>query len=70
MPGTKAGGIKAAKTNRERHGEDFYKRIGAVGGSQPTSTPKGFAASRERASAAGRKGGKISRRGKTNAKAV
>lgn len=32
MSGTKAGGIKAKKTNLERHGEDFYARIGKKGG--------------------------------------
>lgn len=32
MVGTKAGGAKAGKTNKERHGEDFYKIIGAKGG--------------------------------------
>ena len=32
MSGTKAGGMKAAKTNLERHGADFYKRIGQKGG--------------------------------------
>ncbi len=32
MSGTKAGGRKAAETNRKRHGADFYARIGAVGG--------------------------------------
>lgn len=28
MSGTKAGGLKAAVTNRKLHGEDFYRRIG------------------------------------------
>lgn len=32
MSGTKAGGIKAAKTNKERHGNDFYGKIGGEGG--------------------------------------
>lgn len=32
MPGTKLGAAKAAKTNKERYGDDFYKRIGTVGG--------------------------------------
>ena len=32
MPGTKAGGQKARQTNYERHGADFYKRIGSKGG--------------------------------------
>ena len=31
MSGSKLGGEKAAKTNKEKHGEDFYKRIGTFG---------------------------------------
>lgn len=61
MVGTKAGGIKAAKTNLEKHGADFYKRIGKKGGQNGHTG--GFAANRALASIAGRKGGLISRRG-------
>ena len=61
MPGTIAGGRKAAQTNRERHGKDFYERICAIGGSR--KVPKGFAFNRELASIAGRTGGRVSRRG-------
>lgn len=64
MPGTKAGAIKAAKTNKERHGADFYKNIGSRGGKAPSDKPKGFAANLELARIAGAKGGKISRRNK------
>lgn len=32
MSGTKTGGLKAAKTNLKTYGEDYYKRIGKVGG--------------------------------------
>ena len=32
MAGTKIGGLKASKTNKERHGEGFYAKIGAKGG--------------------------------------
>ena len=32
MSGTVTGGKNAARTNKERHGEDFYARIGAIGG--------------------------------------
>lgn len=32
MPGTKLGGLKAAKTNKLLHGEDFYQKIGRQGG--------------------------------------
>lgn len=63
MSGTKTGGKAAAKTNKTRYGKDFYARIGAVGGKKGTTG--GFAANRELARAAGAKGGKISRRGKS-----
>jgi general stress protein YciG len=62
MVGTKAGGIKAAKTNLEKHGADFYKRIGKKGGQNGHTG--GFAANRALARVAGAKGGRISRRGK------
>ena len=64
MAGTTIGGKQAAQTNKERHGDDFYKRIGAVGGKK--STGGGFAANRELAREAGRKGGLKSRKGKKN----
>lgn len=32
MAGNKAGGKKAAATNKLRHGADFYSRIGRQGG--------------------------------------
>jgi general stress protein YciG len=62
MPGTPGGGLKAAQRNRERHGADFYQRIGREGGK--TSRGGGFAADRERAREAGCKGGRVSRRRK------
>lgn len=61
MSGSKIGGLKAAATNKERHGNDFYARIGAKGGSRSTPTG-GFGADHERARIAGAKGGSISRR--------
>ncbi len=61
MAGTKAGGKAAAATNKAKYGDDFYKKLGAKGGSAPYSRPKGFAANRELARAAGVKGGKASR---------
>ena len=61
MAGTKVGGIKCAKTNKSRHGKDFYKRIGSLGGK--AGHTGGFASNRELASIAGRKGGSISKRG-------
>ncbi|HKX73747.1 MAG TPA: KGG domain-containing protein [Candidatus Saccharimonadales bacterium] len=62
MPGTVIGGQKAASKNKQRHGADFYARIGAMGGRKGHTG--GFAANRELARAAGRKGGLISRRKK------
>lgn len=62
MAGTKAGGIAAAKTNKAKYGDDFYGRIGAIGGKRGTTG--GFYANRELARIAGAKGGKKSRRGK------
>ncbi len=62
MPGTVIGGKRAAGTNKARHGKDFYARIGAIGGRKGHTG--GFAANRELARAAGRKGGLISRRRK------
>ncbi len=61
MAGTKEGGKKAAATNKARHGADFYARIGRRGGQNGTTG--GFAANPELAKIAGRKGGRISRRG-------
>ena len=65
MPGTIEGGKQAAKTNRKKYGKDFYARIGAIGGRKGTTG--GFAANRELARIAGAKGGRISRRRKTEA---
>lgn len=62
MPGTKLGGARAAKTNKEKYGEGFYARIGAIGGKKGGA--KGFALNPELARSAGRKGGLISKRGK------
>lgn len=70
MSGTKAGGAKARQTNYERHGADFYVRIGKIGGMHGTTggffsdkVGKDGLTGRERARIAGRKGGLISRRG-------
>lgn len=61
MSGTKTGGLKASATIKRLHGEDFYKRIGSIGGKNGHTG--GFASNRELAREAGRKGGKISKRG-------
>jgi general stress protein YciG len=62
MAGTKAGGVKAAETNKKKHGADFYAKIGAKGGQ--LGRTGGFFANRELAREAGARGGKISRRTK------
>ncbi len=64
MAGTIAGGKKAAKKNLEND-PDFYKRIGSKGGKNGHTG--GFAANRELARIAGRRGGLKSRRGKAAA---
>ena len=61
MAGTVEGGRKAALTNKLKHGDDFYARIGAKGGRNGRTG--GFAANPELARIAGSKGGKISKRG-------
>lgn len=63
MAGTREGGIKAAATNKQRYGLNFYRQIGLKGGK--TSRGGGFAMNRDLAVEAGRKGGKASRRGKS-----
>lgn len=69
MSGTKAGGKKAAETNRLKYGNDFYKNIGKRGGM--SSNTGGFASEKigmdgmtgnQRARIVGAKGGRISSR--------
>lgn len=66
MGGTLEGGRKAARTNKQIHGEDFYKKIGAIGGRNGRTG--GFAYSKAHGldwhKTAGASGGRISRRGK------
>lgn len=69
MAGNRIGGLKAVKTIKERYGEWFYFEIGVRGGR--ASRGGGFGQGeegRERARAAGRIGGKISKRGPSEAK--
>ena len=61
MSGTKAGGMKAAATNKAKYGKEFYARIGKKGGQNGHTG--GFAANPALARVAGAKGGRISRRG-------
>jgi hypothetical protein len=74
MAGTREGGKNAAARNKEKYGDDFYAKIGAMGGK--AGRTGGFASSdigydgltgKERARIAGRKGGLIGRRGKGRA---
>jgi hypothetical protein len=74
MAGTRDGGAKAFQTNVAKYGNDFYARIGAMGGKLGKSG--GFASDkvgkdgltgRERARRAGAAGGRISRRTKKTA---
>lgn len=60
MPGSKIGGLKTAKRNKERYGDDYYHRIGSKGGR--ARGPKGFALNPDLARKAGAKGGRRSRR--------
>lgn len=60
MSGTIIGGKKAASTNYERHGEDFYKKIGKIGGK--VSTPTGGFAHGDNGKKYGKIGGLISKR--------
>jgi uncharacterized protein len=60
MAGTKAGGKRAAATNKQRYGVNFYESIGRIGGRK--SRGGGFAKNPELARTAGRKGGQASRR--------
>lgn len=69
MSGTISGGRKAAQTNIKQYGEDFYAKIGQIGGRKSKNC--GFASDvvgkdgltgKQRASIAGKKGGEKSRR--------
>lgn len=62
MAGTLSGGRKAAMTNKEKYGHDFYVNIGRKGGQNGHTG--GFAANPELARIAGSIGGRISKRGK------
>lgn len=79
MAGTQAGGKNAATTNKERYGEDYYARIGRIGGKKGTTggfayaiecdcdlvEPNPFQTTHFVRQCAGKKGGMTSRRGKS-----
>jgi general stress protein YciG len=62
MSGTRPGGFKARDTNKNLYGEDYFSRIGRLGGRK--SRGGGFTNDRELARRAGALGGSMSRRGK------
>lgn len=71
MAGTKEGGKKAAQTNKEKYGDNFYAKIGRKGGHNgheggfaSTCVGKDGLTGAERARKVGAIGGKISKRGK------
>lgn len=66
MAGNRQGGLKAAKTNKDLYGKDWYRQIGKMGGEADYNGKKGFAADRQRARIAGEKGGRTNRRRKTD----
>ena len=68
MAGNMVGGKKAAATNRERYGDNFYASIGRKGGQNGHTG--GFAADPELARKAGAIGGKKSKRGPAKKKEV
>lgn len=70
MAGTKAGGLKAAATNKAKYGDNFYSNLGKMGGRNGHTG--GFASDkvgkdgltgRQRASLVGRDGGRNGKRG-------
>lgn len=70
MAGTKAGGRKAAETNKKRYGRNFYAQIGRVGGQNghtggwaSEEVGKDGLTGYERAKKWGAVGGKKSKRG-------
>lgn len=60
VSGTKDGGKATAATNKQKYGEDFYKRIGAEGGKKGKTG--GFYKNRELARIAGAKGGRVTKK--------
>lgn len=67
MGGTKVGGKKAAQSNIERYGKDYYARLGSKGGKVGRSG--GFYGQPEIARAMGAVGGLLSRKTKPADKA-
>lgn len=68
MPGTMTGGKKARETNKERYGDDYYKRIGSMGGKKHSGIKQRETVLERYGddyySKIGSKGGKVSKRGR------
>lgn len=64
MSGNREGGLKAAKTNIEKYGKDFYSEMGRKGGSGHRPEKRYFHMHPEVARIVGAKGGRKSKRGK------
>lgn len=63
---TLAGGQLVKETIYKKYGKDYYREIGRKGGKAEHFSPRGFAAmTPEKHKAASEKGGKISRRNKS-----
>ena len=56
MAGTKTGGSRAATTNKQRYGDDFYSNIGRLGGKASRPERRPFSQNRELARMTGKKG--------------
>lgn len=76
MAGTKAGAAKTKKTILETYGKDYYKEIGKIGGKLGTTGGFAYALKNydetdpRHPSNAGKKGGKVSKRGKRTIKTL
>lgn len=64
MSGNRTGGLKSATKVKARYGDDFYAKIGHIGGSRGTTG--GFASNLSLAKTAGSLGGAKSKRGKNH----
>lgn len=62
MAGNKIGGLKAAETNKQKYGSDFYHNLGKLSWKDPNRKTGGFTGDPERARQLGALGGAKSRR--------
>jgi len=66
MGQTVEGGKKVAVTNKAKYGEDYYVKLGALGGSGSRPETRYFRRNPEAARIAGAIGGRLSKRKKGN----